>query len=41
MESEAWKSKLKTIIPSYGKKLAEEEMLCREVRARSTKILEL
>jgi malate dehydrogenase (quinone) len=41
MESEAWLSKLKTIIPSYGKKLADEEMLCREVRTKSTKILEL
>ncbi len=41
IQSDAWQTKLKTMIPSYGKKLAEEEVLCRNVRAKSTKILEL
>ena len=41
IKTEAWQSKLKTIIPSYGKKLGDDATLCRNVRAKSTKILEL
>lgn len=41
MQSDAWQAKLKTMIPSYGVKLAEDEVLCRAVRANSTKTLEL
>jgi malate dehydrogenase (quinone) len=41
MESEAWKAKLKTMIPSYGQKLSEDAALCKAVRERTTRLLEL
>jgi malate dehydrogenase (quinone) len=41
MESEAWQTKLKEMIPSYGQKLSEDAALCRAVRERTTKLLEL
>jgi malate dehydrogenase (quinone) len=41
MESEAWQAKLKTMIPSYGQKLSEDAALCKTVRERTTRLLEL
>jgi malate dehydrogenase (quinone) len=41
MESVEWQSKLKTMIPSYGKKLSEDAALCKAVRGRTTRLLEL
>ncbi len=41
MESEAWQTKLKEMIPSYGQKLSEDATLCKRIRERSKKLLEL
>ena len=41
MESAAWQNKLKEMIPSYGQKLSEDAMLCKAVRERTTRLLEL
>jgi malate dehydrogenase (quinone) len=41
MESEAWQAKLKIMIPSHGKKLSEDAVLCKAVRERTTRLLEL
>lgn len=41
MQTSAWQEKLKTMIPSYGVKVADDAELCRIVRKNSTKILEL
>jgi malate dehydrogenase (quinone) len=41
MESEAWQTKLKEMIPSYGQKLSEDAALCKAVRERTTRLLEL
>ncbi len=41
MESEAWQTRLKTMIPSYGQKLSEDAALCKAVRERTTRLLEL
>jgi malate dehydrogenase (quinone) len=41
MESEAWQTKLKNMIPSYGQKLSENAVLCKAVRERTTRLLEL
>jgi malate dehydrogenase (quinone) len=41
MESEVWQVKLKTMIPSYGQRLSEDVALCRAVRERTTRLLEL
>ena len=41
MASEKWKKQLCKMIPSYGVSLVEHADLCRNTRARTTKILEL
>ncbi len=41
MESAAWQVKLKEMIPSYGQKLSEGAALCKAVRERTTRLLEL
>jgi malate dehydrogenase (quinone) len=41
MESVEWQAKLKTMIPSYGQKLSEDAALCKAVRERTTRLLEL
>ena len=41
MESPAWQTKLKNMIPSYGQKLSEDAALCKAVRERTTRLLEL
>lgn len=38
-QSEAWQTKLKTMIPTYGKSLGDDETLCRETRAVTSKVL--
>ena len=40
-ESQEWQSKLKEIIPSYGKSLNENPELCNEIRQKTSKILKL
>ncbi len=37
MKSEAWQTRLKEMIPTYGKKLADDEKLCEDTRARTHK----
>ena len=39
--SDAWQSKIKEMVPSFGQKLADDPALVKEVRARTEKILEL
>lgn len=41
MESEEWKTKLKQMIPSYGKTLSDDSQLCRNIRAQTTHALNL
>lgn len=41
MESDAWQTKLKDMIASYGQKLSEDALLCKAVRERTTRLLEL
>jgi malate dehydrogenase (quinone) len=41
MESEAWKTKLKLMIPTYGQSLKDDAALCHETRKRTHEILEL
>jgi len=41
MQSPAWESKLKTMIPSYGLSLADDPELCRTVRLRTAQLLHL
>ena len=41
MKSEAWTSKLKQMIPAYGKELADDAKLCAEIRTMTSSILEL
>jgi len=41
MNSENWTSKLKTMIPSYGHALADDEKLCRETRSMTAAVLGL
>jgi len=41
MQSEEWKEKIREMIPSYGQSLIEDAELCKEVRARTTRILKL
>ncbi|MBB5621144.1 malate dehydrogenase (quinone) [Pedobacter cryoconitis] len=41
MESEEWKTKLKQMIPSYGKTLSDDPQLCRNIRAQTTHALNL
>jgi len=41
METEVWKEKIKEMIPSYGRSLIEDDALCKEVRARTSRILKL
>ncbi len=41
MDSDRWQSKLKKMIPSYGQKLSEDVSLCKAVRERTKKLLEL
>ncbi len=40
-QSEEWQAKLRTMFPSFGHKLAEEPELLREVRERTTRVLQL
>lgn len=41
MASEAWQTKLKAMIPTYGKSLKDDAELCRKTRARTNIILKL
>lgn len=41
LESEAWKQKIREIIPSYGKSLGSDEQLCHEIREWTSRVLEL
>jgi malate dehydrogenase (quinone) len=41
MNSPAWQSKLKQMIPSYGQSLGDNEELCRKTREWTSKILKL
>ncbi len=41
MKSEAWQSKLKQMIPSYGQKLNENPVLCDQIRAKTNEVLKL
>ncbi|MDC7827739.1 MULTISPECIES: malate dehydrogenase (quinone) [Pseudomonas] len=40
-QSEEWQAKLRKMFPSFGHKLAEEPELLREVRERTTRVLQL
>ena len=39
--SEQWQAKIREMVPSFGRKLAQDGALVEEVRARTTRILEL
>jgi malate dehydrogenase (quinone) len=41
LKSDEWQNKLKAMIPSYGKSLAQDEQLLNEVRAWTTEVLGL
>jgi malate dehydrogenase (quinone) len=41
VETEAWKEKLRKMIPSYGKSLGDDAGLCREIRAWTSRVLGL
>lgn len=41
MESETWQTTLKKLIPSYGQKLSDNAVLCKAVRERTSRLLEL
>ena len=41
MKSEAWVTKLKTMIPSYGRVLADDAKLCMEIRQYTARVLGL
>jgi malate dehydrogenase (quinone) len=41
MQSIEWQTKLKEMIPSYGQKLSDNPALCKTVRERTTRLLEL
>ena len=41
IESDAWQSKLKEMIPSYGRSMGSDAKLCREIRAYTSEVLEL
>ena len=41
METTEWQNKMKQIIPSFGQSLADDAVLCKQVRERTSKILEL
>jgi malate dehydrogenase (quinone) len=40
-KAEAWQQKIKSLVPSYGESLIENEALLKTVRARTLKILKL
>ncbi|WP_288463796.1 malate:quinone oxidoreductase, partial [uncultured Pseudomonas sp.] len=40
-QSEDWQAKLRAMFPAFGHKLAEEPELLREVRERTTRVLQL
>ncbi len=41
LQTKDWQEKLKRMVPSYGKALADDPKLCNEVRAHTSKVLEL
>ena len=41
MESEAWQSKIKEMIPSYGQSLGNNPQLCAEIRSWTSEVLQL
>jgi len=41
MKSKEWQSKMKSMIPSYGESLVENETLCKKTRDYSTEVLGL
>jgi malate dehydrogenase (quinone) len=41
VNTEEWQSKLKTMMPSYGKSLADDPALCEAIRERTSRILQL
>ena len=41
MKSAAWQAKLKAMIPSFGMHLADDEVLTKEIRANTSRVLEL
>lgn len=41
LNTHEWQNKLKTMIPSYGRSLGEDEKLCEEVRAWTSRVLNL
>lgn len=41
LQTKDWQEKLKEMIPSYGKALADDPILCNEVRTHTSKVLEL
>jgi malate dehydrogenase (quinone) len=41
MDSNAWQTKLKEMIPTYGQKLANDKALAESTRDRTSKILGL
>lgn len=41
LKTNAWKDKIKEMIPSYGQSLVDNDELCRETRRRTAEILEL
>ncbi|MDB5251021.1 MAG: malate:quinone oxidoreductase [Flaviaesturariibacter sp.] len=41
MESEPWQAKLQQMIPSYGRSLHADPGLCRQVRQRTSRVLDL
>ena len=41
LQTAQWQTKIRTMIPTYGEKLSESEMLCHETRQRTSAVLKL
>ncbi|MES2416808.1 MAG: malate:quinone oxidoreductase [Bacteroidota bacterium] len=41
LHSTAWQEKIKTMIPTYGRKLASDDVLCQQTRQRTSAVLRL
>ena len=39
--TDEWQAKIKAMIPTYGKSLAQDPELCKETRTRTSKVLKI
>ena len=41
LQTAEWQTKIRTMIPTYGENLAENDVLCKETRAKTSALLKL